>query len=98
MCSPGDSVMIDSRNVLGALPIGLPLVRRWLAGPLLAALLCVSLPCPAARAEPPGESRSALKKLSLEELFTIEITSVSKKPESSSEAAAAIRVVTQDDI
>lgn len=44
--------------------------------------------------EPPSE----LKKLSLEELFEIEVTSASKKPEKLSEAAAAIHVVTDEDI
>ncbi|HXM79525.1 MAG TPA: TonB-dependent receptor [Thermoanaerobaculia bacterium] len=43
---------------------------------------------------PPTE----LKKLSLEELFEIEVTSVSKKPEKLSETAAAIHVVTDEDI
>src|SRR6185503_12368874 len=40
----------------------------------------------------------ALKKLSLEELFDVEVTSVSKKSEPVSRTAAAIHVVTSDDI
>jgi iron complex outermembrane receptor protein len=39
-----------------------------------------------------------LKKLSLEQLFDIEVTSVSQKPESLSKTAAAIHVVTQNDL
>lgn len=39
-----------------------------------------------------------LKKLSLEELMDVEITSVSKRPEKLFEAAAAVQVITQEDI
>jgi len=41
---------------------------------------------------------NTLKKLSVEELMDIEVTSVSKHPEKLSEAASAIQVVTQEDI
>src|SRR5882762_9467776 len=41
---------------------------------------------------------SALKKLSVEELMDIEVTSVSKRPEKLSETASAIQVITQEDI
>jgi len=41
---------------------------------------------------------SELKKLSLEELFGLEVTSVSRKPEKLSKAAAAFHVVTDEDI
>lgn len=44
------------------------------------------------------EAPQDLKKLSLEELFDLEVTTVSQKPESLSKAAAAIHVVTQDDL
>lgn len=43
---------------------------------------------------PPDE----IKKLTLEELMNIEVTSVSKKPEKLSEVASAIQVITQQDI
>jgi iron complex outermembrane receptor protein len=43
---------------------------------------------------PPEE----LKKLSVEELLDVDVTSVSKYPEKLSEAAAAVSVLTQDDI
>ena len=41
---------------------------------------------------------SELKKLSLEELLNIEVTSVSRRPENLSETASAIQVITQQDI
>jgi iron complex outermembrane receptor protein len=43
-------------------------------------------------------SPSELKKLSVEELLDVDVTSVSKYPEKLSEAAAAVAVLTQDDI
>ena len=47
----------------------------------------------------PAESGVAeLKKMSVEELMDIEVTSVSKRPERLSETASAIQVITQDDI
>lgn len=45
-----------------------------------------------------GSRSSALKKLSIEELLNIEVTSVSKRPEKLTEAASAIQVITQEDI
>jgi iron complex outermembrane receptor protein len=41
---------------------------------------------------------SALKKLSVEELMNIEVTSVSRHPEKLSKTASAIQVITQEDI
>jgi len=43
-------------------------------------------------------SPAALKKLSVEELMNIEVTSVSRRPEKVSEAASAIQVITAEDI
>jgi len=43
-------------------------------------------------------SPAALKKLTLEQLMNLEVTSVSKRPEKLSQAASAIQVITQDDI
>jgi iron complex outermembrane receptor protein len=51
-----------------------------------------------AQTEPAVESPKNLKQLSLEELFDLEVTSVSKKPEPVSKTAAAVHVVTADDI
>ncbi len=63
------------------------------------ALTAFTLAIGAARA---GDSSSLstgdLKKLSLEELMDIEITSVSKRPENLNEAASAVQVITQEDI
>jgi len=46
----------------------------------------------------PGDSTTDLTELSIEELMNVEVTSVSKKPEKLSEAAAAVYVITQEDI
>lgn len=51
-----------------------------------------------AQTEAAGPTPSELKKLSLEELMEIEVTSVSKRAEKLSEAASAIQVVTGEDI
>ena len=48
--------------------------------------------------EPPLPSASVLKKLSLDELMDLQVTSVSKRPEKLSESASAIQVITGDDI
>jgi iron complex outermembrane receptor protein len=45
-----------------------------------------------------GTSVTSLKNLSLDELMNMEVTSVSKQPEPYRKAAAAIQVITQDDI
>ena len=51
-----------------------------------------------AQAVRPLPTPSALKKMSVEQLMDIEVTSVSKRPEKLSEAASAIQVVTADDV
>ena len=82
--------------------------QTW-AGGLCASLLALaavncraseSAPAPSTNAaRVPAESGVAqLKKLSLEELMDIEVTSVSKHPERLSETASAIQVITQEDI
>src|SRR6266849_4944994 len=43
-------------------------------------------------------SAEALKKLSIEQLTNLQVTSVSKRPERLSQAASAIQVITQEDI
>jgi len=69
---------------------------------VLIMLACAVAVCPAqAEAQQEAEGRSApaaLTELSLEELMNIEVTSVSKKQEPQREAAAAIFVITQEDI
>lgn len=45
-----------------------------------------------------GSSVAQLKKLSLEELLALQVTSVSRRAESASQAAAAVEVITQEQI
>lgn len=51
-----------------------------------------------AGADDRGLTANALKRLSLEELLDMEVTSVSRRPEKLASAAAAIQVITSDDI
>jgi iron complex outermembrane receptor protein len=71
--------------------------RAFLSSILTAVILCVARHA-GAQTDPELPDRSALKRLSLEELFNLEVTSVSSKPEPLSETAAAVRVITDDDI
>ena len=65
----------------------------------LLALLGFSLPrASGAEAETATRDLSELKKLSLEELLEQEVTSVSKRPERLAAAAAAVQVITGEDI
>ena len=66
-------------------------LRGWSAALLIALTLRASAQA-GAEVQPP----SVLKKLSLEELFNLEVTSVSKKPEAISRTAAAVNAVTGD--
>ena len=66
--------------------------------PFLCLALAPAAGWSAAENEMPARGRSALAELSLEGLSNIEITSVSKKPERLSEAAAAIFLITREDI
>ena len=70
--------------------------RTCLIVAALAAL--VFAPQVGARTVAAGSSVSSLKKLSLEELGDLEVTSVSRRPEKLSETASAIQVVTRDEI
>src|SRR5262245_30122353 len=76
------------------LPRGIFPARRswaWIA----AILAMAAAPGRAAEANP---TLSSLKKLSFEELMDIEVTSVSRRPEKLQDAAAAVQVVTSDEI
>jgi iron complex outermembrane receptor protein len=85
-------------------------VHRGLGGAIVAACglallltpLSIRAVAAAAEAEVQGreddDSASSLKKLSIAELLNIEVTSVSKAAESLSDAAAAVYVITRDDI
>ena len=72
--------------------------RRALASAVAAAMLVLVAGQTAGETAPVVQPPSALKKLSLEELFDLEVTTVSQKPETLSKTAAAIHVVTQGDI
>ncbi|HEV8398840.1 MAG TPA: TonB-dependent receptor [Gemmatimonadales bacterium] len=49
-------------------------------------------------AQQPDTAAQALKRMSIEQLMTLEVTSVSKRPERLGQTASAIQVITQDDI
>ncbi|HEY2737950.1 MAG TPA: TonB-dependent receptor, partial [Thermoanaerobaculia bacterium] len=71
----------------------------WLAAFLLSALVLAAAPLPVptaqvAQAVDPAE----LKNLSIEELMQLDVTSVSRRSERLSQAAAAIAVITQEDL
>jgi len=69
-----------------------------LAPSALATALLLGPAGPAAAAQNVTASTGELKRLSIEELMDIEVTSVSRTPETLSSAAAAISVVTNEDI
>ena len=74
--------------------------RRWPVVSLLGLGLVLLAPPPRSLAQQPDTAASpgALKKLTLEQLMNLEVTSVSRRPEKLSQAASAIQVITQDDI
>ena len=80
------------------IPLGTRWTRRTRTFALLLVVLCASIAGSRARAEAAPESPSELKRLSLEELFEMEVTSVTKTPEALSDVAAAIHVVTAEEI
>jgi iron complex outermembrane receptor protein len=69
--------------------------------PLLLLFLLFTLVSTGATAAPAPEQQDAgatLRELSLEELGSVEVTTVSKRPEAVWRSAAAIYVLTEDDI
>src|SRR5205823_38735 len=73
------------------------LSRNWALAFITFALVVFASDALAQTQEPlPPPSR--LKRLSVEELMDIEVTSVSKRPEKLSETASAIQVITEEDI
>ena len=74
------------------------LIAIRVAGLVYVALLLAASPAWALKPSSPDQPLGTLKRLSLEQLFDLEVTSVSQKPESLSQAAAAIHVVIQDEI
>ena len=82
-------------------------MRIWLLSLLLIGVgnasgqmpLRVPTPEPAATPAPPGyRSPSELKKLPLEQLVDLEITSASRRPEPLSQASSAVSVITGDEV
>ena len=62
-------------------------------------LLLLGLSTPVALSgQDPATAPGALKRLSLEELLDVQVTSVSRRPQPLSEAASAVQVITADDI
>ena len=95
----GRSISPDIRSDGGLLPGHRHQHRapRWrCSGRLLRALLCLLFLSPACA--PAATPTSDLMDLSLEALMDIEVTSVAKKPQKKSEAAAAVFVITHDDL
>ncbi len=74
----------------------LPAARLFVQAPLLG--LVLSLLAPALSAQEAYRNPQALKRLSLEELVDLEITSASRRPERASQAATAIDVVTGEEM
>lgn len=72
---------------------GLPLLQG-----LLAIALAVATGVPRASAADSPQDLDRLKSLSVDELMQVEVTSVAKKPQHLEESAAAIFVITQEDI
>ena len=66
---------------------------------MVLALWLVSFTQPGFAQQPDSSlSADALKKLSIEQLMNLQVTSVSKRPERLSQTASAIQVITQEDI
>lgn len=85
--------MADTRTVAAATSMLLTLGLVWFAEPGFGQQ-------PDSTAQPPDTSLSpeALKKLSIEQLMNLQVTSVSRRPERLSQTASAIQVITQEDI
>jgi iron complex outermembrane receptor protein len=63
-----------------------------------AVFLALPLALSVARADESADSTAELKKLSVEELMSLEVTSVSKRPEKLATSASAIQVITDEQI
>src|SRR6266568_1352057 len=88
-------------KLLSAVPVGNARFLKFVGCSAPKLMVLVLVACAGnARAQTYAASGtpSELKKLSLEELLNIEVTSVSRRPEKLSETASAIQVITQEDI
>jgi iron complex outermembrane receptor protein len=72
--------------------------RRRMTGLRLALIVALSTVALSGQTQPTLPSSDILKKMSVDELLDIQVTSVSKRPEKLSEAASAIQVITGDDV
>jgi iron complex outermembrane receptor protein len=76
--------------------------NRFTAGLAIAALLAVSAlaspPAAALPAEPTAPSPAELKRLPIEELLEVEVTSAAKRPQALTQTAATISVITGEEI
>ncbi|GFO66468.1 TonB-dependent receptor [Geomonas limicola] len=81
-------------------PFRLALAPRWLAAATLLVLACGCVEPPALHAEPasPAASDQEYLDLGLEDLMNLTVTSVARKSQRLSDAAAAVFVITQEDI
>jgi len=73
-------------------------IPRALAPPALATALLLCSSEPAEASQDVASTTGVLKHLSIEQLMDIEVTSVSRAPETLSSAAAAVSVITNEDI
>jgi len=73
-------------------------IPHALAPSALATALVLSPATPAGASQDIAASTSELKRLSIEQLMDIEVTSVSRTPETLSSAAAAVSVISNEDI
>src|SRR5581483_8182165 len=72
---------------------------HWRKGRLLSACVwSIALSAVVCRAQGPSEQSNPLKTLSLEQLANVEVTTVSKEPEQVWRTAAAVTVLTSEDI
>lgn len=78
--------------------VGAPLVRVLASGLVVVAHLALAAMRAEAAPDESPPSSAELKRLSLEELFDVEVTLVSKRPQKLSETASAIQVITGEDI
>ena len=85
--------MADTRTVAAATSMLLTLGLVWFAEPGFG-----QQPDSTAQAPDTSLSPEALKKLSIEQLMNLQVTSVSKRPERLAQSASAIQVITHEDI
>ena len=86
------------RHITNDARVRVAFARRFFLAALLAALSLFGVAHRAVAQSDDAPPPDALKKLSLEELVDVEVTSVSKHPEKLSKTASAIQVITAEEI